>query len=328
MKFPSLRRSPGAGSAVSAICLLPTRIDVARVQAGGGGLPKIDALESYERGSNDLDALKRLSMRYKGLSGPCSTLLGTGEYQLLQLEIPAGSGDKSLREALAEKLADQLDQPLGNFTYDAMRIPTEEFAPGRNQSAYVVLAGNAVVAPRVQLFHHARIKLTSIDIPELAQRNVATLCETKDRALAFLCFEQNDGLLTFTCNGELYMSRRVEVGLKQLLTDDMDRRSTVFDRIGLEVQRSMDNFDRQYGFLPIGRLLLGPQPEAQPLQGYLRDYLSIDVDILDLRDVLDTSLIPELKEPARQAQCVLALGAALRNETSVPARVPAEAMAA
>ena len=314
MMFAKLRKSAGNSSASVAICLFPGRVDVASVQIRTDSLPQVLALESYERGSNDLEALKRLGARYKSLSGPCSSLLASGDYQLLQMEIPGTGSDKPLRERLSEKLGEQLEQPLTNFTYDALRIPTEAFSPGRAQSAYVVVAGNAVIAPRVQLFHHAKLKLTTIDIPELAQRNIAALSETKDRALAFLSFDQNDGLLTFTCNGELYMARRVEVGLKQLLTDDLDRRSNFFDRIGLEVQRSMDNFDRQYGFLPIARLLLGPQPGAQPLQGYLRDYLSIDVDVLDLCEVLDISLIPELKDSARQAQCLITLGAALRRD--------------
>ncbi len=328
MKFPSLRRPTGSSSASVAICLFPGRVDVASVQARTDSPPQVQALESYERGSNDLDALKRLGARYKSLSGPCNSLLTHGDYQLLQMEIPSTGSDKPLRERLAEKLSEQLEQPLANVTYDALRIPTEEFSPGRAQSAYVVVAGNAVIAPRVQLFHHAKLKLTTIDIPELAQRNIAALCETKDRALAFLTFDQNDGLLTFTCNGELYMARRVEVGLKQLLTDDLDRRSNFFDRIGLEVQRSMDNFDRQYGFLPIARLLLGPHAATQPLQGYLRDYLSIDVDILDLCEVLDTALIPELKDAARQAQCLITLGAALRRESPAAGNAATEARAA
>lgn len=311
MKLPFKRSAHAAG--MTAVCLLSERVDVATIEWRTGERPQIKALESYQRGANDLDALKRLGIKYRQLSGQCTTLLASGEYQLLQMEIPA-DGERPLRELIAEKLAAQLDQPLANFTYDAVRIPTEELAPGRPQNAYAVVAGNAVIAPKVQLFHRAKLGLATIDIPELAQRNVAALCETADRALAFLSFDQNDGLLTFTCNGELYMSRRVEVGLKQLLTDDLERRSSVFDRVGLEVQRSMDNFDRQYGFLPLMRLLLGPHPATQPLQGYLADYLAITVDVLDLREVLDTALIPELKEPARQAQCLLALGAALRRE--------------
>jgi MSHA biogenesis protein MshI len=97
----------------------------------------------------------------------------------------------------------------------------------------------------------------------------------------------------------------------------MDRRSSLYDRIGLEVQRSLDNYDRQYGgFLPLSRLVIAPQPEAMPLQGYLKDYLGIPVDTVDLSDLMDISAVPALKDPARQSQSLLCLGAALRDEAA------------
>lgn len=306
-----LRRSPAKTDGATAVCLYPGRIDVARIQRTSA-LPVVLALESYERGASDLDALTRLARRYKLADGACSTLLSGGDYQLLQLEIPAG--DQGLRAALATRVAEMIDQPLMNVTYDAVIIPTAAFAPGRAQSAYVVVAGNAVVAPRVQLFHQAKLGLVAIDIPEMAQRNLAALCEVAGRALAFLTFDQNEGLLTFTCNGELYMARHLDLGLKQLLTDDAEKRSTLFDRIGLEVQRSLDNFDRQFGFLPLSQVLIGPYAEAPALRDYLADYLAVTVDVLDLAEVLDFSRIPELRRIERQAECLQTLGAALRVE--------------
>ena len=308
-----LRRSLVKSSGLTAVCFFPERIDVARIERSGE-LPKVEMLESYERGSDDVDAIKRLGKKYKLGKAQCSTLLGGGDYQMLQVEVPPDIGDKSLLEALVPKLGDMLDQPVANYTCGALRIPTEQFVPGRAQSAYVVVAGNAAVAPRVVSFHEAGVPLKVIDVPELAQRNLAALSETPDRALAFLAFGKKEGLLTFTCNGELYMSRRIDFGLEQLVTEDMDRRSGLFDRVGLEVQRSLDNFDRQYGFLPLSGLLLGPYVEAVTLQGYLRDYLAVKVDVLELNQVLDISGIPELKHLDRQAQCLQTLGSALRSD--------------
>lgn len=303
----------------SAVCLFPDRIDVARVTRSGER-PVVRAMESYARSGPDVDALKRIGKKYGLGRARCTTLLAGSDYQTLQLEQPATLGpDGSLRDALKDRVGESIDQPIAHVGYDAVTIPTQAQAPGRAQNAYVVIAGNAALAPRVQMFHAANVALRAIDIPEMAQRNVAALCEQKDRALAFLVFNQQEGLLTFTCNGELYMARRVDVGLKDFVIDDLDRRSSVYDRIGLEVQRSLDNFDRQYGFLPLARLLIGPQPEAAPLQGFLRDYLGIKVETLDLADVLDFPAVPELRKPERQAQCLLSIGAALRDESAVKA---------
>jgi MSHA biogenesis protein MshI len=297
----------------SAVCLYPGRVDVARVRRLRDGKPQVEVLESYERGKGDKVALSSLGKRFGLKKARCTTLLGNGEYQLLQIDAPQATEPAERRAELAAKVGGMIDTPVAHATLDAIEIPTAALAPGRPKNAYAVVAGNAAIAPKVVLFHEAGVGLEAIDIPELAQRNIAALCEQPNRGLAFLAFGEQDGLLTFTCNGELYLHRHIEVGLAQLLTDDLDKRSGLFDRIGLELQRSLDNFDRTYGFIPVGRLLLGPYREAQALQGFLRDYLSMPVDALDLAEVLDFPAVPELKRPDRQAQCLLTLGAALRD---------------
>jgi MSHA biogenesis protein MshI len=301
-------------SAWSAVCLYPGRVDVARVKRQRDAKPQVEVLESYERAKGDKVALASLGKRFGLKKARCTTLLGSGEYQVLQIDAPQATDPEERKAEIGARLGGMVDMPLAHATIDAVEIPTAELAPGRPKNAYAVVAGNAAIAPKVVLFHEAGVGLAAIDIPELAQRNIAALCEQPNRGLAFLAFGEQDGLLTFTCNGELYLHRHIEIGLAQLLTDDLDRRSSLFDRIGLELQRSLDSFDRTYGFIPVGRVLLGPYAEAQALQGFLRDYLSMQVDVLDLADVLDFPSVPELKRPERQAQCLLTLGAALREE--------------
>jgi MSHA biogenesis protein MshI len=273
-------------------------------------------MESYERSKGDKAALATLSKRFGLRMAHCTTLLAAGEYQILQVDAPQATEPEERMAELRAKVGGMIDTPVVHATLDTIDIPTAELSPGRPRNAFAVVAGNAAIAPKVVLFHEAGVGLEAIDIPELAQRNIASFCEQPNRGLAFLAFGEQEGLLTFTCNGELYMHRHIEVGLAQLLTDDMERRSGLFDRIGLELQRSLDNFDRTYGFIPVGRLLLGPQPEAQALQGFLRDYLSMTVDVLDLAEIFDFPAVPELKRPDRQAACLLTLGAALREEAA------------
>lgn len=315
MRNPFRRSASPRGSGFVSVCLYPERVDVARINALGEK-PVVEVLESYERGRGDAEALRHLRKKFALGRAACTTLLPPAEYQLLQIGTPQAREPNERMEEVRNKLADMIETPLSHVTFDVLDIPTEKLAPGRPLNSYAVVAGNAGVAPRVKLFHEAGIALQTIDIPELAQRNVARYCEQPGRALAFLAFGEHDGLLTFNVGGELFMFRRIDVGLNPLRTDDMDRRQTVFDRIGLEVQRSLDNFDRQFGFVPVGRLLLGPQPVAVPLQGYLKDYLGIAVDVLDLAEIFEFPSVPELQRPERQAQCLLSLGAALREEVA------------
>lgn len=291
-------------------------MDLARVRHGvGGQKPVLELFESFTSGKDELDALKRLRKQFALQKARCTTLLQPAEYQVLQVETPAVTDPAERMEVFRTRLQDMIETPITHVTLDIFDIPTDAHAPGRTKNSYAVVAGNAGIAPKVQLFHNAGVNLKAIDIPELAQRNLARFCEQENRALAFLSFDETGGLLTFTANGELFMVRRIDITLTALLTDDMDRRSTLFDRIGLEVQRSLDHFDRQYGgFLPLSRLVIGPQPDATPLQGYLKDYLAIAIDVIDLADLIDISGIPELRDAGRQAQCLQAVGAALRDE--------------
>src|SRR5438094_770493 len=80
------------------------------------------------------------------------------------------------------------------------------------------------------------------------------------KGLAMLSFDPDGGLLTVTYRGELYLSRRIDMPLAQLTDADLERRHQSFDRITLELQRSLDNFERQFSFISVARLLLGPSP--------------------------------------------------------------------
>ena len=317
----SLRKTgSGKQSGVwTSLCVRGERADVGRVLAGAAGQkPVVTLWESIALGKDALDGLTRLRKKFSLQKASATTLLQPTEYQLLQLETPAVAEPGEKLEVFRNRITGMIDAPIAHVTFDTFDIPTETLSPGRPRNSYAVVAGNAAIAPKVQLFHHAGIRLKAIDIPELAQRNLARLCEREGRALAFLAFDETGGLLTFTANGELFMFRRIDVALTAMLTDDMDRRSTLYDRVGLEVQRSLDNFDRQYGgFLPLSRLVIAPQPESMPLQGFLKDYLGITVDTLDLAELMDISGVPELQDPARQSQSLQCLGAALRGEAAL-----------
>jgi MSHA biogenesis protein MshI len=106
--------------------------------------------------------------------------------------------------------------------------------------------------------------------------------------------------------------------LIQLLTDDPDKKIAAFERITLELQRSLDNFDRQHNFITTAKLVLAPLgPVANELQTYLASNMYMPVEVLNLESVLDLSKIPELKDAARQQTYFMTIGAALRSEEAM-----------
>lgn len=244
-----------------------------------------------------------------------STLLGGRDYQMLSVESP-NVPPEELKAAVRWRLKDMLDFHVDDATIDVLDIPVDKNATVRVNQMFAVAARNMVVEARQNLFATAKVDLAVIDIPEAAQRNIAALLEPEGRGLAMLYFNAEGGLLTVSFNGELYLSRRIDVTLAQLQETDPDRRNGYFDRITLELQRSLDHFDRQFHFVTVVKLLLAPLP-GSGLIDYLSSNLYMPVDALDLGTVFDLSKVPELASIEQQHRHYLTLGAALRHEEVV-----------
>ena len=243
----------------------------------------------------------------------CTTLLRPGEYQMLLLEAPAVP-PAELKSALRWRIKDMLDYHVDDATMDVLDIPPESDLPGRSHSMYAVAARNEVIRGRVKAFEDAPIPLGVIDIPETAQRNISALHEAEGRGAALLYFHQEFGLLTITCRSELYLSRRIDIGLGQILGASGEAREQLFGRVVLELQRSFDHFERQFQHVPIAKLLLGPEPEETGLLAHLKGNMDIPVERVDLAGRLGFNG-QGAPDPALQWQLFHLIGAALRHET-------------
>ncbi len=300
-----------------AVGLHHDHVDLVHVKRAAGGRPEITLCDSYRKEGSDTDTLTRLREELKLDRFHCTTLLTGDEYQLHQLDAPNVPAAE-LKTAMRWRVKDVIDYPLEAATVDVLDIPSDRGASTHHQ-VYAVAARNSVIEARVKPFNGAEVPLEAIDIPDLAQRNIAVLFESEGRGVAMLAFYQGVGLLTFTSGGELYLVRRIDMTLPQLMEAGDEQRPQYFERIALELQRSLDNFDRNYHYVPIGKLLLAPLPQDIGLQQYLAPNLSVPVETIDLATALDFPAIPELKHPERQAQCLLTIGAALRDEEKAAA---------
>jgi MSHA biogenesis protein MshI len=194
-----------------------------------------------------------------------------------------------------------------------LQIPTNKYGSDRPQSLYAVAASNETIRKRIELFEKAKFNLVVIDIAEMAQRNIAALYETEGRGLALLVFDDEGGLLTITCDGELFLARRIDISLGQLRDADEGLRQQYQDRVELEVQRSLDYFDRQFHHISMERLLVSV-PDGLGLVTMLADNLGLPVEALDLTQGMDIVGVPELADSEFACYALHALGAALRLE--------------
>ncbi|MBI3044756.1 MAG: agglutinin biogenesis protein MshI [Betaproteobacteria bacterium] len=299
------------------ICInvLPERVDVCHVRAAGKARPEILLCDSYRKEGGDAATLGRLRRELRLDRYHCTTLLKGGDYQIVQVEAP-DVPEPEVKSAVRWRIKDMIDYPVETATVDAVFVPAEAGAAGHARQMLAVAAKNDLIAASIKPFNDADIPLEVIDIPEFAQRNLAHRLELAGRGLALLALDERGGLLTFTCDGELYQHRRIEVSLTSFAAAGPEERKALYDRLVLELQRSLDHFDRQFRHITVARVMVTPVPGADDLREHLAAGLDVPVALVHLSEIMDFPHIPELHEEARQAQCLQLIGAALREEAA------------
>lgn len=275
--------------------------------------PQLRLLDSFAIDRDAADALARLrgARALKGYR--CTTLLGEGDYNVTPLEPPAVPRAER-REALRWSLKEMVNYPVDSACLDLLDLPNAGLTAGRSAGVLVVSAPEAAVRACVEPFVVAKIALEVVDIPDLAQRNVAALLEDDNRGLAFLRIDERGMMLTLTFHGELVAVRRGDMNTLQLTGGSEEMRARVRERLVLELQRSLDNFDRQYSHIPISKVVVACYPQVDDLLAALAESSYVPVREMDLAPVIDFSLQPALNSPQQQARHLLAIGAALRSE--------------
>lgn len=275
--------------------------------------PRVLFCVSFPFTENTLESWSGLVKQAPLAKNRCMVVIAPNEYQLIQVEAP-NVPEAEVKQAVRWKLKDMLAYPQEQATVDVLDIPVDRNSPGRAHYKYAVAARNEVIKSYMDHAELAGFDLDVIDIPELAQRNIAGLIEEEGRGVALISFNEDGGLLTFTSGGELYHARQVEINVFQLAAADDEQRLRNYERLVLELQRSLDNFERQFSYVAATRLVIGPMKGQAALVVYLRENMYVKIEALNLADVLDISAIQGLEDLGKQSECFYALGAALRDE--------------
>ena len=311
--FGSKGRNPGW----MCINLMPDRVDVSHVVTAGKARPEIVLCDSYRKEGDLATTLGRLRRELHLDRYRCTTLLRTGDYQIVPVETPGNVPAQEARIAVRWRIKDMIDYPVETAAVDALFIPGPDGTTERSAQMLAIAARNDAVAATAKPFSDADIPLEVIDIPELAQRNLAQRLEPEGRGLALLAFDEHGGLLTFTSDGELYQHRRMDISLKSFDGISPEERRGLYDRLVLELQRSLDHFDRQFRHIAVAKVMVTPVPGADDLREHLAANLDVPVALIHLSEIMDFPHIPELHEDMRQAQCLQLIGAAMREESAV-----------
>lgn len=260
--------------------------------------------------SDQAGSLQR-STKERGLSRlTITTLLEPADYQILIVEPPQVPAEE-LRAAIRWKIKDLIEYHIDDATIDVFEVRDKKETQGQAKAMYAVATPNEIVQKRIGLFEEAKLPLRVVDIPEMAQRNIAALFESPDKATAMLAFSPWGGLLTVSFQGELLLTRRLEVTSVQL--GQREHGDHYRERVATEITRSLDIFERQRLSVGVGELLLAPLPQDPELEQFLHSKLYVPVANADLPRVMDFAggSEPTLEE---QWEYFHLFGAAMRVE--------------
>lgn len=330
--FSFLKKKRSVAGTVG-IAVMPDGVAMAQVERGAPeDLPRLKLCEFHplEGEATAEQVLKELAASHRLKDADCVSVMDRRDLSVLLVEAPEVEVTE-LKAAVRWRIKDLLDFHVDDAVIDVFDIPGQQ-ERGRQKMMYVVAARIAAVQDHIDLLENAGINLAAIDIPELVHRNIAELTPEDGNGVAVLALGREQGLLTITRQGSLFLARNLDVGVRQLAAeagaepapqeagglsleqgDELPSRLLrLLDGIVLEVQRSLDYYESHFSLPPASGLVVAPLEE--PVSGmmtHLANNLGVPVRMLDLTASFETDLsLPD----ALQAQCLPAIGAALRQE--------------
>ena len=275
--------------------------------------PKISAcIHQPYRGPEELHkALHSLSLELRLKHANCTTLLPEPNYQLLLTEAPRVPADELLT-ALRWQVKDLLDTPLDETTLETFPAPaTADISMA--DLIYVLAAPNQAIQAHADLLADAGINLQTIDIQEMALRNIIMLAQEANQVTALLWLKPADGHLMIVHDSNIYLNRTIDIGLNEF--SNSNDHNHLIDTLALEIERSLDYYQSRYHIGPVSKLLLSPGIDnaCPDLPMIIVSALNLETCTLDFDDYLDH---PQEMPETWQQSFFISIGAALRQEAA------------
>jgi MSHA biogenesis protein MshI len=294
------------------------RIAVAVTRRDGAG-PVLERCELLPLGSAVGAEAVALAVQAAALPRmPMSAVLMPDEYQLALVEAPEVP-PAELRAAMRWRLKDTIDFKVEEAVIDVFDVP-EQNRGGHGRMMYAVAARRSAVDRYAGAF--ARMSnFDVIDVPELCLRNLAALLPAAAAGVALLHLGETRASIVLVRGRTFYLSRQMDLaraggaqrsGPAGAKAEREESGRIDAGAVVLELQRSLDYYERHFDQPPITRIALSPTgPRATDLAEELGRETGFEVMTLDLNTLLPCAA-PIGSES--QAACLLAVGAALREE--------------
>lgn len=261
-------------------------------------------------------------------------MLRPAQYQILQVEAPAVPPEE-LKTAARWQIREMVNLHVDDLTLDVLKVGDERVRA--SGSVFVVAAPNAVIREIMGAAEAARCTVDVIDIQDLAQRNLQSAQARKlgaaERAnAAIVISDDNQALLTVCAYDELFYTRRIDLGPgfmqapwgrgegdgdggANLLLEPAGQDDERAQRLVVEIQRSLDLWDRTWPTLMLDRISVQAGPRTAEMADWLARELGQSVTALDV-----TSMFPgfEAGSEADRQYCWPLLGVLLRSDDRMP----------
>ena len=303
-----------AANGIAALGFYPDGVGVARVVRKPDDSVLLDACEFIPvsgagawRGAVE-DARERSGLD----KSRCSIVIEDGSYAILLVEAPDVPAEE-LKAAVRWRIRELIEFHIDDAVVDVFDVP-EKKSGGRSRMMYVVAARAPLLGEKTDIAQQANLSLGVVDIPELAQRNVAACLPEDADGVAMLYLSAKSGLITLTRQATLYLTRRLDSGFTAVAgeTSINGRVEKWLDMLVVEIQRSLDYYENNFAQPPIAALVLAPMEHAVVgMEAYISRQLGISVRGLDLNTAVESRAV---LSPHLQARCFPVVGAALRCE--------------
>lgn len=319
----------------------------ARAQREGGF--EIMQMGVERQGADSMDTfIARLDAA--GLrDGTATAMLRPDQYHLLQVPAPAVPPEE-LKSAARYQIRDMIDSHIDDITLDVLHVGDGQ--QKNNPQLFVVAAKNADVRAVMELAGQMDWSVEVIDVQETCQRNLQTALAQRagsaERADACMVLsDDNHALITISAKGELYYTRRLDlpegfltmtwIEGNTVLPDAPDGYTPVTEyvpdysgetaafgttalsdsdraqRLVVEVQRTLDLWDRTWSSLPLSGLQVYAGKRSAELATWLARETGQAVSAMEL-DPLFAGLADRSDE--ERSLCLPLLGLLLRQEKS------------
>lgn len=253
-------------------------------------------------------ALKAWLVEKKMGKMTCNIVLSADAYQILLVE-PPDVPEAELRSAIRWRLKDLITISPEKAAIDVFPLP-EDGTRAKKKMVYVVVTEADRIRSLINSVKLSGLQLNAIDIGELAIRNVATrlLCDdNSERGIAVARLRQGAGSVYIYRHGNMYLARNFALDYNAGLLDDLPQ-----EALALELQRSVDYYERQMGQAPPTVIYLcGDHVSEDKIGPTLKASLAIQLQLLDpsAAAMAENEIDPDVMQ-----RCLAALGVALRQE--------------